>query len=169
MSVTSATVHTLRRILDSTGSAAVPVTVRPTSLPAASLRPEFEDKTDVEILGELLAHVNYLFGRVSRADELWHLEMFSNLTPHDAESEEAIRGLYRAWLRNVQPLVEHLDKHRYHLPIEGADDFLENVRAAEGVLEADAEFFSSEVLVKARDAAIDTHRRGETLEELQDA
>lgn len=105
-----------------------------------------------------------LFDRITRFDEKSRTRVFAGIAPHSAELELATQELYRALLRGCQPLGNLIDSFQQRFgQVEFAADFRSKCEEAEGILTPDAEFFG-EGLIEVRDAALDSHQRGETFE-----
>jgi len=116
-------------------------------------------------LEELLAFGAFLFRQISRVDEQWHERLFRGELCHNPDMDRDIHDLYRAWAVPSEACVaqiEHFEAGGF--TVEGAKEFRECVAEVRGVLLPDAHFFTAQALHNLRDAAIDDHQRGETVE-----
>lgn len=102
------------------------------------------------------------FQFIRNFDERWHLQVFQKKLPYDRETDLAIRTLYELWHVTGQRVLETIALfEKEGLEVDGAEDFKSYHREAEGILTPDAEFYAGAALVKLRDDAMDSHRRGE--------
>lgn len=117
---------------------------------------------------ELLALGIAAFDSINRADE-WLREQVVAGAEYDAGEDAKIEALYQKWLAGSALLAAILSQLEQRFEeVRGAEEFRRCYREVQGILTPDEEFFIHDALVRARDEAIDAHRRGETVEELSD-
>lgn len=118
---------------------------------------------------ETIALGLFVFDRITRLDEQQRAEVLRGAAPHDAATEKAIEELYRSWSASCAGTLQAsagLEQRGFQ--VQGAEEFRLRFGEVRGILTPDHEFFSSKPLQDLRDAAIDEHRRGETIQGVVD-
>jgi len=106
-----------------------------------------------------------LFDAITDYDERHRARVLSGETEFDPEHSELIKEAYRWWLKPCREIRVEIEKFRKQFgEVKNSDKFLSRCREAEGLLTDDAVFFSGEDMITLRDAAIDDHRAGDTIE-----
>jgi hypothetical protein len=106
-----------------------------------------------------------LFINIDMIDCNWRNDLFANSAKYEPSQEQEIEGFYRRWL---QPAGQILSKiaiaERSGCEVKWADQFRRACREAQALLTSDSDFFTGDALTEKRDAAIDAHREGRTVE-----
>ncbi len=106
-----------------------------------------------------------LFESITRWDEAWRSKVISGEQEHDPMVSQQIKEAYQWWLRPCAEIESQLDTfEREFGATENGEKFRRCHREAVGILTPDEEFFSDDALLRERDEAIDTNRRGGTVE-----
>lgn len=106
-----------------------------------------------------------LFESITRWDESWRCKVLAGEEQYDPMLANEIKEAYEWWLRPCAEVEAQLETcEREFGSTENGERFRQCYREAVGILTPDEEFFSGDALVQARDKAIDTHRRGGTVE-----
>jgi hypothetical protein len=127
-------------------------------------RAQSESSEATRALEELLALAVFTFERLARIDDEWHSEGYKG-RPYDPDVDAALSTIYQDWFEISQRTLRSLEEAEASgQKLEGAVEFRKCYREAQGMLTPDDKFFTDEALVRARDQAIDEHRRGETIE-----
>ena len=115
--------------------------------------------------GDLLLFCVEAFEHINRVDEAWREDVLSKGEPYDADIESKIGDVYRSWFETCRHFLDALrDFQNRQYEVEHANKFMECLQEAEDILREDSDFFSGDGLADLRDAAIDEHQRGETLD-----
>ena len=118
---------------------------------------------------DFLADGVTLFEAITRVDETWRARVLEGLAPYEPAVADQIKHAYRWWLESCEAVESQLAEFEKEFgPTENGGKFRQCLVEARGILTPDEEFFSGDALVKARDAAIDAYRKGET-DDLYDA
>ena len=104
------------------------------------------------------------FEAINRADEWLRSRVASGKAKYDAVETAKIEALYQQWMQASDVILEMLAEVEKQFEVCGAEEFRRCYREVQGILTPDEEFFAHDSLVKLRDEAIDSHRRGETVE-----
>jgi hypothetical protein len=110
-----------------------------------------------------------LFRSINQLDEDWRLMVFGEALPYDAAFENRIGKLYRFWLDTTQAVLAAYERLATTYAARGFDmrpveALYSAVREVAGLLTDDARFFAHDQLVDLRDAAIDAHQAGHSVE-----
>ena len=120
---------------------------------------------DCDRFEKWLADMVERFQLLSKLDEMWNAAVAQGSVEYDEADEREIRDYYRQWLDKAESLSVGLRSYldaAFTFPHTSA--FQECLEAGRGVCMDDATFFSGDELVELRDDAIDSNRRGETVE-----
>jgi hypothetical protein len=105
------------------------------------------------------------FRLVSQIDDAWHANMSDGLIEYDQADDDELLGYFRDWLATAETIAKRLEcAAAEEIPDEAAREFHDCLVEARGVLTPDSEFFTGEALDRLVDAALEAHRRGETVE-----
>jgi hypothetical protein len=127
------------------------------------LEPEAAWEICVE-LQSLIGSANQAFDVASRMDTDWHSAVFSG-QPVPDDFGQVVLTTYREiadLFERLERLVARIEQMGYQ--VVGAGRLWSNHAELKGILTPDAEFFDDEALAARQDEAIDSHRRGETVE-----
>ncbi len=106
-----------------------------------------------------------LFESITRWDESWRSNVLAGEEQHDPMVADEIKEAYQCWFRPCAEVEAQLETfEREFGPTKNGERFRQCHRECAGLLTPDEEFFSGDALLQARDEAIDTHRRGDTVE-----
>jgi hypothetical protein len=114
-----------------------------------------------------LAYGVFLFECITRVDERHREAAYANPDSYSEDFDREIRGLYEAWSKAIPDSLEqlaYLEKKGFL--VEKADEYRRCCEEARGILTPDNEFFVGDKLVALRDAAINSHLVGDTIEGL---
>ena len=105
------------------------------------------------------------FDWLMRADLSFRKAIYRDTKNYDQEVDDALSKLLKHWqspCEFAERWAADLANRGFH--VANLARFRECCRAVAGMLTSDAEFFSSEDLVHLRDAALDEHAQGKTIE-----
>ncbi len=123
------------------------------------------EAADCRDLEAMLLEDAIFLDRLTRLDADWHSDVFRGAASYDASFEEKIFRLYQAWEKSGEKTLERIEEWEdLGCQVVGAEGFRAVLEEVRGMLTPDAEFFDTEALTARQDAAIDAHRRGETIE-----
>jgi hypothetical protein len=104
------------------------------------------------------------FNWLIRADEFIRSALYEGMD-YDPEADEAIRELFKAWLRPCVPANKWIDtqqKRGYH--VENLEKFRKCEREARSIVKSMEADGMTDAMRKLRDDALTEHRNGETAE-----
>ncbi|MGD9648537.1 MAG: hypothetical protein AB7U73_22695 [Pirellulales bacterium] len=112
----------------------------------------------------LSAHV-VAYDMLIQLDEQWRAAVAAKPKSYDAPMHQELEAMFAEWLAAAERLEKALlDLEQQQSSVEHAAEFRRRLSEARDSATADTEFFSHSKLVELRDAALDEHARGETLE-----
>ena len=124
---------------------------------------DFQIEENRNIFTQTLSLLVELFHKICIHDEEWNSAVARGTVEYAESDERNLFEEYRHWLHHADPLAATLKnglEAGFSFPQTAA--FQKCLEAARGVCTDDAEFFSGDELTELRDAAIESHRRGET-------
>lgn len=127
-----------------------------------SQQPQAMDGADCEAYLQLGIDA---FHWLVRADETIRRSIFEGRAAHDPQSDEAIAGLFRAWLAPCQLANAWIGERTKTGDVPtNAEEFRECQRQVEAIVRALDADEMTDAMRQARDAAVTEHLHGETAE-----
>jgi hypothetical protein len=124
-----------------------------------------EPLRDCDGFPRVLANSLAMFRLVTQLDEAWNAEVARGNIAYLYADELEIAGYYQDWLVAAQEIDAELTQSQgAGVSFEDAATFRRCLTEVRGLLTTDPEFFGGQELAKLRDDAIDSHRRGESVE-----
>lgn len=107
-----------------------------------------------------------LFDLLVRVDECWRKLVSDGKVSCDPNVPQILKKLLARWSEPCPEALRRLEVfERNGFEVAFAEEFRSRCREAQGILTPDSAFFVDDALVSLRDAALDQHRRGETIEQ----
>ncbi len=98
-------------------------------------------------------------------EERWRAAIAAKPESYDQRAHQELDAMFAQWLAAAEKFDKMLTElESQKLVVEHAEGFRRRLRQARDISMADSEFFNHSKLVELRDAALDEHARGETLE-----
>ncbi len=110
-----------------------------------------------------VAFLNFLFDQIIQLDEKWRSLVYTGQLEYQPGFEELLGKVLPDWKRgasNWTATIDHLEVDGYS--VSGANELRRHITEAEDMLTTDESFFKGDKLVALRDAAIDSHRAGQS-------
>lgn len=116
-------------------------------------------------LGTLLSAHVVVYDMLIQLDEQWRAAIAAKPESYDARAHQELDAMFAEWLAaaaTYEKLLSEFDSQE--LGVAHAEEFRRRLREARDIAMADSEFFNHSKLIELRDAALEEHALGETLE-----
>jgi hypothetical protein len=116
-------------------------------------------------LGTLLSAQVVVYDMLIQLDEQWRAAITAKPESYDTRAHQELDKMFAEWLAAAATFDKLLSEFESQkLVVAHAEEFRRRLREARDAATPDSEFFNHSKLVELRDAALDEHARGETLE-----